>query len=63
MKSILASPWFSGLAAALIWIVISFATGASAAFAIGGGVAVGVVAFVISYLFHRLAVGSRGRGV
>jgi hypothetical protein len=61
MKSILASPWFSGVATALIWIVISFSTGGSAAFSIGGGVAVGVVAFAISYLFHRQAVNSRNR--
>jgi predicted membrane protein len=61
MKSILASPWFTGLATALIWIIISFSTGGSAAFSIGGGVAVGVVAFVITYLFHRQAVNNRNR--
>jgi hypothetical protein len=61
MKSILASPWFSGVMAALIWIVISFSTGGNAAFSIGGGAAVGVVAFAISYLFHRQAVNSRNR--
>jgi hypothetical protein len=61
MKSILASPWFSGVMAALIWIVISFSTGGNAAISIGGGVAVGVVAFAISYLFHRQAVNSRNR--
>jgi hypothetical protein len=59
MKSVLASPWFSGVAAALIWIVISFSTGGNAAFSIGGGAAVGVIAFVISYLFHRQAVKDR----
>jgi hypothetical protein len=59
MKPILASPWFPGVLAALIWIVISFATGGTALFSIVGGIAVGVVAFVISYLFHRQAEKSR----
>ncbi len=63
MKSILASPWFSGVVAALIWIIISFSTGGSVAFSLVGGIAVGVVAFIISYLFHRLAVNSRNRAV
>ena len=62
MKSVLASPWFPGVAAALIWIIISFSTGGNAVLSIGGGVAVGVVAFAISYLFHRQAVNSRDRG-
>jgi uncharacterized membrane protein YGL010W len=53
MKAILGSLWFSPLLAALLWIVITLATGGSAAFAIIGGVIVGVIAFVIGYFFHR----------
>ncbi len=39
----------SGLLAAVIWIVISFATGGSAAFAIGGGILCGIVVVIIGF--------------
>lgn len=44
---------------AAIWIVISFATGATALFALGGGVACGIVAFIIGYGFRRLFLAGR----
>jgi hypothetical protein len=53
MKAILGSLWFSPVVAALLWIVITLATGGSVAFALIGGVIVGAIAFVIGYVFHR----------
>ncbi|MEP7022736.1 MAG: hypothetical protein ABJB47_02770 [Actinomycetota bacterium] len=53
MRPILGSVLFPAVLAALLWIIISFATGGTALFSIVGGIAVGVVAFVISYGFHR----------
>jgi hypothetical protein len=45
--------------AALIWIVISFATGGSVLFSLGGGVVCGVVVFVIGYGIRRLVLARR----
>jgi hypothetical protein len=45
---------------ALIWIVISFATGGSALFSLGGGIGVGLLAFIVGYAFRRLFMGRRG---
>jgi len=45
---------------ALIWLVISLATGGSALFSVGGAIACGVVVFVIGYVI-RLAVSKSGR--
>jgi hypothetical protein len=39
---------------ALIWIVISFATGGKVLFALGGGILCGVVIFIIGYSFSLL---------
>jgi hypothetical protein len=50
----LGSSLFSAAIAALLWIVISFATGAKALFALGGGILLGVVVFIVGYGFRRL---------
>jgi hypothetical protein len=39
---------------AVLWIVISYATGASTLFALGGGILVGVIAFIIGYGFRQI---------
>ncbi len=53
------SSLLSAAISAVIWIVISLATGASALFAIGGGIACGVVVFVIGYGVRRLVLARR----
>jgi hypothetical protein len=45
----------SAVISALIWLVISLATGGSALFSVGGAVACGIVVFVIGYVV-RLVV-------
>jgi NhaP-type Na+/H+ or K+/H+ antiporter len=40
--------------AAVIWIVISFATGGKVLFSLGGGILLGVVVFIVGYSFRRL---------
>jgi hypothetical protein len=54
VRTTLGSSLLSAGICALIWIVISFATGATALFALGGGVAAGVVVFIIGYGFRVL---------
>lgn len=60
MRTPLASNLLSAAIAALIWIVISFATGGSVLFSLGGGIACGVVVFIIGYCFRHL-FRARGR--
>jgi len=56
---ILGSNLFSASACALIWIIISFATGGSVLFSLGGGIALGVIAYIIGYAIRRLVVDRR----
>jgi hypothetical protein len=57
---ILGSNLFSASACALIWIIISFATGGTALFSLGGGIALGVIVYVIGYAIRRLVL-DRGK--
>ena len=59
MLKILGSNLFSASACALIWIIISFATGGSVLFSLGGGIALGVIAYIIGYAIRRLVVDRR----
>jgi hypothetical protein len=56
------SSLLSAAISALIWVVISFATGGSAGFSLGGAIVCGVVVFVIGYAFRRLYASRRGPG-
>jgi hypothetical protein len=56
---ILGSTWFPALACALIWIIISFATGGTVLFSLGGGIALGVIAYIIGYVIRRLVLDRR----
>jgi hypothetical protein len=56
MRTILGSSLLSGAIAALLWIIISFATGAPALFSLGGGIACGVVVFIIGSGIRRLVL-------
>jgi multisubunit Na+/H+ antiporter MnhE subunit len=44
---------------AAIWIIISFATGGSVLFSLGGGILLFVVAFIVGYAFRRLVIDRR----
>jgi hypothetical protein len=57
----ISSSLLSAAIAALIWVVISFATGASAGFSLGGAILCGVVVFGIGYAW-RLYAGRPGAG-
>lgn len=60
MRKILGSNLFSASVCALIWIIISFATGGTVLFSLGGGIALGVVAYVIGYAIRRFVL-DRGK--
>lgn len=59
MRTTLGSSLLPAAIAALIWIVVSFATGGSVLFSLGGGIACGVVVFVIGYSIRRLVLDRR----
>ncbi|HUD76788.1 MAG TPA: hypothetical protein VMR00_02965 [Streptosporangiaceae bacterium] len=44
----------SAVICAAIWIAISYATGGPTLFSLGGGILIGMVAFIIGYCFRRL---------
>jgi hypothetical protein len=54
MRTTLGSSLLSAAIAALLWIIISFATGGGVLFSLGGGIACGVVVFIIGYAVRRL---------
>lgn len=58
---ILVSHLISGGIAALIWIVVSLATGSTVLFA-AWGLVIGVVVFVVGYGFRRLVLERRPAG-
>jgi hypothetical protein len=60
MRTIFGSALFSAAIAALLWIIISFATGGPVLFSLGGGILCGVVVFVIGYGIRRLVL-DRGK--
>ena len=49
----------SALICAAIWIIISFATGGTVLFSLGGGVLLGVIVFIVVYAFRRLVFDRR----
>jgi hypothetical protein len=53
------SALLSALICALLWIIISFATGGSVLFSLGGGVLLFVVVFIVGYGFRRLVLHRR----
>jgi hypothetical protein len=56
MRTIFGSRLLSAAIAALLWIIISFATGGGVLFSLGGGIALGVVVFIIGSGFRRLVI-------
>jgi hypothetical protein len=56
VRTTLGSSLLSAAVGALLWIIISFATGGSVLFSLGGGILCGVVIFIIGYGFRRLVI-------
>ena len=50
----LGSALLSAVVAAALWIAISYATGGASLFSLGGGILIGVIAFIIGYGIRRL---------
>jgi hypothetical protein len=44
---------------AALWIAISYATGGPTPFSLGGGILIGVIAFIVGYGFRRLILDRR----
>lgn len=59
MRTAPGSGLLSAAIAALLWIIISFATGATALFSLGGGILVGMIVFIVGYVFRRLVIDRR----
>jgi hypothetical protein len=49
----------SALICAVLWIIISFATGGTVLFSLGGGILLGVIVFIVGYAFRRLVFDRR----
>jgi hypothetical protein len=62
MRTTFGSSLLPAAIAALLWIIISFATGGSVLFSLGGGIACGVVVFIIGYGVRRLVFDRRHAG-
>jgi len=58
MRTPVGSSLISAVIAAALWIIISFATGGPVVFSLVGGIACGVVVFIIGYAI-RLVIGRR----
>lgn len=59
LRTTLGGVLFPAVICAALWIAISYLTGASTLFSLGGGVLVGVVAFIIGYGVRSLIIGRR----
>jgi ABC-type transport system involved in cytochrome bd biosynthesis fused ATPase/permease subunit len=49
LRTTLGSALLSAVICAALWIAISYATGGSALFSLGGGILIGVIVFIIGY--------------
>jgi hypothetical protein len=54
LRTTLGSALLSAAICAALWIAISYATGGGTKFAVGGGIVIGVIVFIIGYGFRRL---------
>lgn len=59
MRNSLGMSVLAAVICAAIWIIISFATGGTVLFSLGGGVLLFVVAFIVGYAFRRLVIDRR----
>ncbi len=54
LRTPLGSTLLSAVICAALWIAISYATGGSTPSSLGGGILIGVIAFIIGYGLRRL---------
>jgi hypothetical protein len=54
LRTTLGSALLSAVICAGLWIAISYATGGPTLFSLGGGILIGVIAFIIGYGLRRL---------
>jgi hypothetical protein len=54
LRTTLGSALLPAVIAAALWIAISYATGGSTLFSLGGGILIGVIVFIIGYGLRRL---------
>jgi hypothetical protein len=54
LRTALGSALLPAVIAAALWIAISYATGGTTLFSLGGGILVGVIVFIIGYGLRRL---------
>ena len=54
LRTTLGSVLFSAVICAVLWIAISYLTGGSTLFSLGGGILIGVIVFIIGYGLRRL---------
>jgi hypothetical protein len=54
LRTTFGSALLSAVIAAALWIAISYATGGSTLFSLGGGILIGVIVFIIGYGLRRL---------
>jgi hypothetical protein len=59
VRSSLGMSALSALICAVLWIIISFATGGTVLFSLGGGILLGVIVFIVGYAFRRLVFDRR----
>jgi len=57
LRTPLGSALFSAAICAALWVAISYATGGTTLFALGGGILIGVIAFIIGYGLRLLILG------
>jgi hypothetical protein len=60
LRTTLGSTLFPAVISAALWIAISYLTGGSTLFSLGGGILVGVITFSIGYGLRRLVFDRRG---
>lgn len=59
LRTTLGSALLPAVICAALWIAISYATGGPALFSLGGGILIGVIAFIIGYGLRRLIIDRR----
>jgi hypothetical protein len=59
LRTALGNALLPAVICAALWIAISYATGGPALFSLGGGILIGVIAFIIGYGLRRLIIDRR----
>ena len=59
LRTTLGSALLAAVICAALWIAISYATGGPSLFALGGGILIGAIVFIIGYGLRRLIIDRR----